>query len=174
MAKRVKTIRCPDCGGSAVLETRTDTVAYKGHTAPVRVAGHWCRKCGEAVFEGDALETRERAFLELRAKVEGVLSPQHVASIRERLNLSQRRAGELLGGGPRAFQKYESGGQQVSVPMANLLRLLEKDPRRLREIAKGDTEPRSAASRSSAAAVKGGRVVARPTTAAATTRRRTR
>ena len=157
-----------------MFETRTDTVAYKGHTAPVRVAGHWCRKCGEAVFEADALETRERAFLELRAKVEGVLSPRHVAAIRERLNLSQRRAGELLGGGPRAFQKYESGGQQVSVPMANLLRLLEKDPRRLREIAKGATKSRSAVSRSSAPAVKGARIVAHPTTAAATIRRRVR
>jgi len=174
MAKRAKTIRCPECGGSAVFETRTDTVAYKGHTAPVRVAGHWCRKCGEAVFEGDALEKREGAFLELRAKVEGVLNPRQVASIRERLNLSQRRAGELLGGGPRAFQKYESGGQQVSVPMANLLRLLEKDPRRLREIAKERTVSRSAAPRLNAPAVKGGRVVARPTTAAAITRRRAR
>jgi len=27
----------------------------------------------------------------------------------------QRRAGEVLGGGPRAFQKYESGKQTVSV-----------------------------------------------------------
>lgn len=173
MAKRAKTIRCPECGGNAVFETRTDTVAYKGHTAPVTVAGHWCRKCGEAVFEGDTLEKRERAFLELRAKVEGVLSPRHVASIRERLKLSQRRAGELLGGGPRAFQKYESGGQQVSVPMANLLRLLEKDPRRLSEIAKGATKTR-VASRSSATAARGGRVVARPTTAAAIARRRAR
>lgn len=174
MAKRAKTIRCAECGGSAVFETRTDTVEYKGHVGAVRVAGHWCRKCGEAVFEGDALEERERAFLELRAKVEGVLSPRQVASIRERLNLSQRRAGELLGGGPRAFQKYESGGQQVSVPMANLLRLLEKDPRRLREIAKEMTVNRSARPRLSAPAVKGGRVVARPTTAAAITRRRSR
>ncbi len=171
MAKRAKTIRCPECGGTAVFETRTDTVEYKGRTATVRVAGHWCRKCGEAVFEGDALEKREGAFLDLRAKVEGVLSPRHVASIRERLNLSQRRAGELLGGGPRAFQKYESGGQQVSVPMANLLRLLEKDPRRLREIAKKRATSRSARPRLSAPAVEGGRVVVRPTTAAAITRR---
>ena len=70
MAKRPKTIQCPERGGTAALETRTDMVEYKGHRAPVRVAGHWCEKCGEAVFEGDALKKRERAFLELRAKVE--------------------------------------------------------------------------------------------------------
>jgi HTH-type transcriptional regulator/antitoxin MqsA len=103
-----------------------------------------------------------------------VLSPRHIASIRERLSLSQRRAGELLGGGPRSFQKYESGGQQVSVPMANLLRLLEKDPRRLREIAKEMATSRSARPRVSAPTVKGGNVVARPTTAAAIARRRAR
>lgn len=102
----------------------------------MRVSGRWCDRCGEAVFEGDALQKRERAFLELRAKVEGVLSPDRVAAIRERLKLSQRRAGEILGGGPRAFQKYESGTQQVSVPMTNLLRLLERDPRRLGELAR--------------------------------------
>jgi HTH-type transcriptional regulator/antitoxin MqsA len=134
--KRPNTLKCPECGGPAVHEVRTDTVEYKGQKASVRVAGHWCDKCGEAVLEGGALEKREEAYLELRAKVEGVLSPHRVSIIRERLKLSQRRAGELLGGGPRAFQKYESGSQQVSVPMTNLLRLLEKDPRRLGELVK--------------------------------------
>lgn len=136
MTKRRNTIKCPECGGPVVHEVRADTVEYKGQKASVRLSGHWCDKCGEAVLEGGALEKREEAYLELRAKVEGVLSPHRVAAIRERLKLSQRRAGELLGGGPRAFQKYESGTQQVSVPMTNLLRLLEKDPRRLRELAR--------------------------------------
>jgi HTH-type transcriptional regulator/antitoxin MqsA len=73
--------------------------------------------------------------LELKAEVDEVLGPTQVAEVREKLGLSQRKAGELLGGGPRAFQKYESGKQAVSVPMSNLLRLLDRDPRRLREIA---------------------------------------
>ena len=150
MAKRQKSIRCPECGGLAVFETRTDTVEYKGRKASVRIPGRWCKSCGEAVLEGDALAKRERAFFELKAKVEGVLSPRQVAHIRERLKLSQRRAGELLGGGPRAFQKYESGGQQVSVPMANLLRLLERDPRRLAEITKSHSAKMPLRARSSA------------------------
>lgn len=149
MAKRQKSIRCPECGGPAVFETRTDTVEYKGRTASVRIQGYWCQRCGEAVLDGAALGKRERAFFELKAKVEGVLSPRQVAHIRERLKLSQRRAGELLGGGPRAFQKYESGGQQVSVPMANLLRLLEREPRRLAEITRGTSGSVSARAGSS-------------------------
>ena len=149
MAQAPKSIQCPECGGTAIFEARTDTVEYKGHKVAVKVPGHWCEKCGEAVLEGDALEKRERVFLELRAKVEGVLSPREVASIRERLKLSQRRAGELLGGGPRAFQKYESGEQQVSVPMANLLRLLDKDPRRLADLVPVSSERAAASARTS-------------------------
>ena len=136
MTKRGDTIQCPECGAPAAHEIRKDAVEYKGRKVSVKVLGDWCDKCGEAVLEGEALEKRERAYLELRAKVEGVLSPHHVAVIRERLQLSQRRAGELLGGGPRAFQKYESGSQQVSVPMTNLLRLLAKDPKRLAELSR--------------------------------------
>ena len=59
---------------------------------------------------------------------------QDVNSVRERLGLSQRRAGEVLGGGPRSFQKYESGTQAVSVPMSLLLTLLSNDPSRLNEL----------------------------------------
>ncbi|HET8539754.1 MAG TPA: type II toxin-antitoxin system MqsA family antitoxin [Anaeromyxobacter sp.] len=157
MNKRRTTTKCPECGAVAVQDVRTDTVEYKGHKAPVRVSGRWCSGCGEAVFEGDALQKREQAFLELRAKVEGVLSPHRVAAIRERLKLSQRRAGELLGGGPRAFQKYESGTQQVSVPMTNLLRLLDRDPRRLGELAKRNTGKVTAPQRTSARVTKTGK-----------------
>lgn len=131
--QRVK-VSCPACGQKMTHETRKDLVSYKEHEAAVRVLGDFCDHCGEAIFGAHALEVREKAFLELRARVEGVLGPSEVAAIRAKLKLSQRRAGELLGGGPRAFQKYESGEQQVSVPMANLLRLLARDPRRLREL----------------------------------------
>jgi transcriptional regulator with XRE-family HTH domain len=72
--------------------------------------------------------------VEFRAEVDGVLSPIEVAAVRKKLSLSQRKASELLGGGPRAFQKYEAGTQAVSAPMSNLLRLLAYAPSRLTEI----------------------------------------
>ncbi|MGH7293988.1 MAG: type II TA system antitoxin MqsA family protein, partial [Polyangiaceae bacterium] len=93
----------------------------------------------------------ERAFLQLKAVVDGVLGPKEVAKVREALGLSQRKAGEVLGGGPRAFQKYESGKQAVSTPMSHLLRLLEKDPSRLKEIVVASladaTKPKNAPAR---------------------------
>ena len=45
-----------------------------------------------------------------------------------RLGLSQKDAGRLIGGGPNAFQKYESGDVLVSHGVASALLLLERDP----------------------------------------------
>ncbi len=129
-----KTQPCPECGGEMRYEKHADELSYQGHTKSLKTLGWWCSKCGEGILDGAALRANEKAFLELKAEVDGVLGPDEVAAARERLGLSQRKAGELLGGGPRAFQKYESGKQAVSVPMSRLLTLLRNDPKRLREL----------------------------------------
>jgi HTH-type transcriptional regulator/antitoxin MqsA len=131
---KTKTQPCPECGGEMRFEKRTDQVEYQGKTRSLKILGWWCSNCDEAIFSGEALREREVAFLELKAEVDGVLGPKKVAEIREKLGLSQRKAGQLLGGGPRAFQKYEAGTQAVSVPMSLLLQLLANDPKRLREL----------------------------------------
>jgi len=131
---RPKTQPCPECGGNMRYARCDDTLAYKGQERVQKTLAWWCTNCGEAIFAGKALLARDRAFQQLKADVDHVLGPDQIATVRARLRLSQRRAGELLGGGPRAFQKYESGKQAVSVPMSNLLRLLAHDPARLGEI----------------------------------------
>lgn len=135
MSKEVRTQPCPDCGGVMKYEKHDDVLEYKGQQRTLKTLGWWCSQCGEAILTGEALVAHEQAFLELKAEVDHVLGPKEVAEVRRTLKLSQRRAGELLGGGPRAFQKYEAGKQAVSVPMSHLLRLLANDPARLRELA---------------------------------------
>jgi putative zinc finger/helix-turn-helix YgiT family protein len=56
------------------------------------------------------------------------LTPAAIKGIRERLGISQVEAGEILGGGPRAFTKYESGTIKPTAATANLLRMLEANP----------------------------------------------
>lgn len=56
------------------------------------------------------------------------LTPADIRRIREGLGLNQVEAGELLGGGIRAFQKYESGAITPAATTVNLLRILEADP----------------------------------------------
>jgi HTH-type transcriptional regulator/antitoxin MqsA len=130
---------CPECGGKMRWETREDSVVYKGHRKVFSTTAWWCESCQEAIIDGPALQVAERAFVELRAEVEQVLLPEEVSEVRRKLNISQREAGRILGGGPRAFQKYESGQVPVSEPMKNLLVLLRNDPKRLKELrATGD------------------------------------
>ena len=61
-------------------------------------------------------------------KRNSAIAPGEIRAIRERLGLTQIEAGELLGGGPRAFTKYEAGSVKPAASVINLLRLLEADP----------------------------------------------
>ena len=56
------------------------------------------------------------------------LSPREIRAIREMVGLTQSEAGEIIGGGPRAFTKYESGAVKPAASVINLLRLLEAEP----------------------------------------------
>ncbi len=56
------------------------------------------------------------------------LSPDRIRAIRERLGLSQKEAGEVIGGGPRAFTKYESGTVKPTAAVVNFLKILEQNP----------------------------------------------
>ena len=57
------------------------------------------------------------------------IAPEEIRAIRKYLGLSQLEAGELVGGGPRAFTKYEAGVVKPSAAVINTLRRLEDDPR---------------------------------------------
>lgn len=69
------------------------------------------------------------------------MHPDEIRAIRLSLGLSQVEAGELLGGGPRAFTKYESGRVKPSAGVVTSLRLLEAHPRMLASINDGNAPP---------------------------------
>jgi HTH-type transcriptional regulator/antitoxin MqsA len=129
-----KTLRCHECGSDMVRDTRPHDVNYKDRSVTVDQSGWYCTGCSEVVIDGADMAVLEDAFVRLKAEVDDILTPTEVARIRKRLGLSQRRAGAILGGGPRSFQKYESGTDWVTRAMANLLRLLDRDPGRLTEL----------------------------------------
>lgn len=56
------------------------------------------------------------------------LTPDRIRAIRESLGLTQEEAGRLLGGGPRAFTKYETGTLEPTTAANSLLRVLEGYP----------------------------------------------
>ena len=75
-----------------------------------------------------------------------VLEPEEVRSIRERLGLTQAEAGKLLGGGPRAFSKYEGGTVKPSAAVVSLLRVLEANPGAIATLQGRRSRPMPAAS----------------------------
>ncbi len=62
------------------------------------------------------------------------MAPEEIRAIRKHLGLSQAEAGELLGGGPRAFTKYEAGAVKPAAAVVTLLHLLERDPTTIRRL----------------------------------------
>ena len=71
------------------------------------------------------------------------ITPEDIRAIRRQLGLSQVEAGQLIGGGPRAFTKYEAGTVRPSTSVISLLRVLQADPAALATL-RGH-EPRSIA-----------------------------
>lgn len=55
------------------------------------------------------MKASDRALNRMKAQTEGLLFPEEIRRIRKKLHLTQEAAGQIIGGGPRAFQKYESG-----------------------------------------------------------------
>lgn len=73
------------------------------------------------------------------------IAPEEIRAVREGLGLTQVEAGELLGGGPRAFTKYEAGTVRPAAAVVNLLRLLEADPAALATLGGRKPHPMAAA-----------------------------
>lgn len=129
-------MRCPETGTVLKRGVRKNTITYKGRTATFMMGG-WYPPHGtkaEGLHSGIDMKASDAALARLKAEAGETLRPDEVRVLRLKLKLSQRKASELLGGGPRAFQKYESGEVATSAAMSKLLRLLAKDPSRLKEL----------------------------------------
>lgn len=141
MSTRQETRSCPACGGNADRAVRARVIRYRGLATTIQQPAWWCRECGEGALDSKDAAIADRTFAELRASAEGVLGPSRIAAVRKCLGLSQRKAGEVLGGGARAFQRYEAGAVVISKPMSNLLTMLEQDPALLELITHKDGQP---------------------------------
>lgn len=119
---------CPVSGLPMVRGLRPMTITYKGRSATFDMPGWYCDESGESLHGREDTRVYDRELNQLKAEVEGLLDAGAVRRVRRRLRLSQREAGRLIGGGPNAFQKYESGEVLVSRAVSNLLRLLERRP----------------------------------------------
>jgi len=125
---------CPITGEPMVRDTRPFVISYKGRKQDISLPGWYCDASGESIHSRDDLKVSDRALATLKAEVEGLATPTEVARVRKKLGLSQSKASEILGGGTRSFQKYESGEVMPSRAMTNLLRIMERHPEEIHRL----------------------------------------
>jgi HTH-type transcriptional regulator / antitoxin MqsA len=118
----------PETGAQLHRGVRPLTLTYKGESITVDMPGWYGQNPEEGVHSGEDMKVSDRALVRLKAQAEGLLQPEEIKRIRKKLKLTQSEAGELIGGGLRAFQKYESGDQLPSRAISNALVLLDRDP----------------------------------------------
>ena len=114
------------------------TITVDGEDFTYGQPGWWAAVDDPADNEGQLTDDdnviRAAARREARAKAKhAVLSPLVIRAIREVCGLSQREAARVFGGGPKAFEKYESGEVAPSSSMTRLLLLAARRPELFRE-----------------------------------------
>lgn len=119
---------CPVSGAPMYRAERPLTLTCKGERLTINMPGWYCDASDESIHTGTDMKVSDRALNLLKARAEGLLEPAEVKRIRKKLHLTQEQAGELIGGGPRAFQKYEMGDLLPSRAVSSALLLLDRDP----------------------------------------------
>ena len=121
----------PETGAPLRRDVRPLTLTYRGANITVDMPGWYGDKPDEGVFDPEDMKVSDRALNRLKSRTEGLLEPEEIRRIRKKLSLTQEAAGEIIGGGPRAFQKYESGDALPSRAISSALVLLDHDPKAL-------------------------------------------
>jgi HTH-type transcriptional regulator / antitoxin MqsA len=131
------TMKCPVCGAAELIhDTRDLPYTYKGETTVIAaVMGDFCPACAESIL--DAAESN-RVMREMRAFSKqvnaAIVDPGFITDVRKKLNLDQREAAEIFGGGINAFSRYENGKTKPPLALVKLFKLLDRHPDLLNEV----------------------------------------
>lgn len=127
---------CPFCGKKSYHhQIKSMTLRYKSHPITIKQPGYWCDECGEGVIGGEDRKATQKELQAFRSHIDGLLSPDDIKHIREKLKLTQQKASDIFGGGVNAFSRYERGETPISRPLSQLLHLLDIHPDLLADLA---------------------------------------
>jgi HTH-type transcriptional regulator / antitoxin MqsA len=131
------TMKCPTCGAAELIhDTRDLPYTYKGETTVIpAVTADFCHACDESIT--DMTET-ERVMNEMQAFNKqvnaAIVDPAFIINVRKKLDLGQREAAEIFGGGVNAFSRYENGKTKPPLALVKLFKLLDRHPDLLNEV----------------------------------------
>jgi HTH-type transcriptional regulator/antitoxin MqsA len=130
-------MKCPHCTAEDLIhDTRDVPYTYKGESTVIEaVTGEFCAACGEAILDAAESQRLSVSMLEFNKQVNAsIVDPQFIVSVRKKLSLDQREAGEIFGGGVNAFSRYENGRSKPPLALVKLLRVLDHHPDLLNEV----------------------------------------
>jgi HTH-type transcriptional regulator/antitoxin MqsA len=113
----------PKTGDVLRRDARMQTLSVGSLAREVEVPGWYPEGDGDSIHSGAELQAIDQAYIELRAAYAA-----RVKAVRKKLGLTQEEAGRIIGGGRRAFQKYERGTMQPSEAAVGLIEILDRHP----------------------------------------------
>ncbi|MFA7241845.1 MAG: type II toxin-antitoxin system MqsA family antitoxin [Sulfuricellaceae bacterium] len=135
---------CLQCDDGTELELKIKDVTVRAHDVTCvvpEVAGWHCPKCGEIEFVDR--DSSERHMEALNAVWEAARAAESapLRAIRKKLGLKQAEAGRLFGDVASAFAEYERGKARPHKSIVLLLKLLDRHPELLKELASFAVRP---------------------------------
>lgn len=133
-------MKCPACGAADLVhDIRDVSHSYKGESRIIgAVSGDFCPACAESVLDS---QESTRVMREMSTFVKqvnaAIVDPAFITIVRKKLDLDQREAAELFGGGVNAFSRYETGKTKPPLALVKLLKLLDRHPDLLEEVRAG-------------------------------------
>ncbi len=118
---------CPLCNAKVEHNIKDIVYSYKNKKITIAQPAEYCTKCGESFLSEDDIKATKKEITNFKRSVDRLLKTEEIVKIRKKLKLTQQEAGEIFGGGIRAFYKYETGENNPNRSLDILLRLLDKE-----------------------------------------------
>ena len=131
------TMKCPSCGAAELIhDTRDLPYTYKGETTTIpSVTGDFCPVCSEVILDAKQGDRYSELIGMYQKQINAAfVDPSYITTVRKKLDLDQREAAEIFGGGVNAFSRYENGKTKPSLALVKLLKILDRHPDLLAEV----------------------------------------
>jgi len=119
---------CPICDAAMTPVAEERDVSIGRRTARVRDEFLRCCACGEEIYLPGQMERTQMCASRAIRMREGLLQPEEIRALRERLKLSQAALEALLGVGPKTVVRWERGTVFQNAATDALLRVIDRFP----------------------------------------------
>ena len=130
------TISCAVCNSEKIKKVRKEFSA-KYNQMPISIPDaemYECTSCGERFFTPDQAKAVSLAVKRQARAEAGLLTPEEIVAIRQKLGLSQSELERLFGLGSKVVTRWETGRVVQSKTADVALRLLALDPENLKRL----------------------------------------